>query len=265
MPLWQQSPWSPIVSIVLLSRHSSVQLWGNMAHERTSLSANSFLGWMRTCVYDAWHGAKSAWALFHKPRPQRQQRPGPPTLSPHVCRINLVSEKSLLRNPDSSGPCFSDADRGPESSDTKRLSCNSYGLHRWVEHVRAPEWNDLFLKICPGVWHHVSCTNASTENDWRVAFSPSAALWRLLLVSSILSSFITNKDSRGPEARLSPAQPSAAAASTGVGKPLFQNLAFSDNLTYDTWSGIIDVWFCRSIKVCFLPHPCWWAGDISAL
>lgn len=59
MPLWQQGPRSPFVSVVLLSRHSSVQLWGNMAHEHASLSANSFLGWMRTCVYDAWHGAKS--------------------------------------------------------------------------------------------------------------------------------------------------------------------------------------------------------------
>lgn len=156
MPLWQQSPRSPFVSVVLLSRHSSVQLWGNMAHERASLSANSFLGWMRTCVYDAWHGAKSAWALFHKPRLQRRQRPGPPTLSPHVCRINLMSGKSLLPNPDSSGPCFSDADRGPESTDTKRLSCNSSTSMGGTRQGAGVKWfvfKDLSWRLTPCQLH----------------------------------------------------------------------------------------------------------------
>lgn len=119
MPLRQQSPWSPFVSdflSTLSSRHSSVKLWGTTAHECASLSANSFLGRMRTYVYDAWRDTKSALALFHNPQPQPQQRPGPPTPPPHISHINLESEKSLSRNRDSSGPCFCTLIGGPRAT-----------------------------------------------------------------------------------------------------------------------------------------------------
>lgn len=132
MPLCKQSPRSPFVSVVLStpsSRHLSAQLWGTTTHECACLFENSFLGRIRTYVYDVWC-ATTARALFHNPQPQPQQFPGPPLRPPCLPHQSGVweitfTEPWLIR------PVFLYADRGPGSTDTKHLSCNSSTSTRW--------------------------------------------------------------------------------------------------------------------------------------
>lgn len=72
MPLRQQGPQLLYFRVVLLtpwSCHSLAQLWGTTAQEPTFMSANSFLGRVRTYISDARLCAKSGRVLFHNRNP----------------------------------------------------------------------------------------------------------------------------------------------------------------------------------------------------
>lgn len=114
--------WIPVCKLLQLPKCQRLD-WPSSVHSACfNLLARSFLSGSiaRVCRLSAlpfrlldeniclrcvmW--CKVSMSSVSQPQPQPQQRPGPPTLPPHVSHINLMSEKWLLRNHDSSGPCF---------------------------------------------------------------------------------------------------------------------------------------------------------------
>lgn len=200
-PLHKCRPRSPFIDVVLstlTSPHSSPWLWGNVGHNGSYL-ISSFPGNMRTCLphvtcrFVGKYKVGTA-SLFNDPQPQP-----PPTLhltSPTSAnQVQLESERSFWWNPDARSPCFHALIWMPIIS---AVIC----LH-WLS---GTPWFFKKRSILTFI-SCISCTSALYKNDWRAAFSPSVAFWRLLLASSILPSFITNKDSAGLEAFLSQIKP----------------------------------------------------------